>query len=370
NTARTHLMEVQMFKIGTIATATNTLAATACAIATITAAAPAASAGQGPDIVTYTKAGLWTIQRVNDNGAFNYCRAGLTYESGIQVYMLGFKKGWMVQFFSNDWPKREVTKFDGTLEIDGRTVPTRANSWRGNSVFIGLGSTIASMAPLMRGSVMTVVTAAGKSSFSLRGSSAAIKLTARCRAEGLSERQNQPVANAPAGNQGAFGGRPVSKSANTAPDAQPHNKSYKFNRAQTIAHAKGYLRKTPHTLIAGDKNVFKHFPVNWKTRSGIIGGMMIVANTNQTLEDGISSLSGDNAKTCEGKSEVAQTFTTQSPMGKKSMVTTTCQTDKGLRVLTFSVIERAPKTLMLIVEGYFQAKTPKTAGSKPKLEAA
>ena len=124
-------MEFNMFKLSTIAGATRKAAATAGAIAARAAVAPAANADQ--NVIAYAKAGIWTVERVNDKGAFTYCRAGLTYENGISVYMLGFKKGWMVQFFNNDWPKREVSKFNGELQVDGRTVVTRANTWRGRS---------------------------------------------------------------------------------------------------------------------------------------------------------------------------------------------------------------------------------------------
>lgn len=358
-----------MFKHNTTAGIIRTAAATACAVAAIAAAAPAGASNDGTGVVTYGDAGSWTVQRVNEDGKFHYCRAGLKFENGIQVFMLGFQKGWMVQFFNKAWPERAKATFKGSLQVDGRTLRTRANNWRGKSVFMGVGLNVSAMAPLMRGNVMSVVTAAGTSNFSLKGSSLAIKMTAQCRAEGMAEMRSQrPAAEAPVASRGAFGERPQAKAA---PRVQPTSKRYTFNHDQTLAHAKGYLGKTPHTIIAPDKNVFKHFPVNWTTKSGITGGMMIVANTTQSIDEAMKTMTGDNARLCKGKALVAETFKAMSPVGEKVTATTTCQMQSGLRVLTFSVIQRAPKTLMIIVEGYFQSAAPKTAGTaQPKMVGA
>jgi hypothetical protein len=369
--ATTNLMEFKMFKLNNIAGATQKVAATACAVMALAAFAPAAQANNGITVTDYADAGLWSVKRIEKHGQFSYCRAGLTYESGIQVYMIGYEDDWRVQFYNSEWPKRKLARFEGDLLVDSNNVRSSLKFWRGNSVFIRMGKTVDSMEPLMRGKVMSVVTAAGQSHFSLKGSAKAISLTAQCRAEALAKANSKPVAKAPVTSGGAFGARPVPKQAETAPQPAPQGKPYKFNHEQTVAHAKGYLGKTPHTILAPEKNPFKHFPVNWKTNSGVIGGMMIIANTSQTIQGGLTSLAGDNAKTCKGKADVASTFTTDSPLGKKAIATTTCEMNGGTRIWTFSVIQRAPNTLMIIVEAFFQAKDPKTANTaKPKLVGA
>jgi hypothetical protein len=351
-----------MFKLRTPAGANPKATASACGIAALVAFAPMANAGQDVKIVDYDKAGLWTVERVNDKGAFLYCRAGLKFDNDIDVYMIGFRKGWMVQFFNKTWPNRDVTAFEGTLKVDGRTLPTPAKNWRANSVFINLGSDVSSMAPLMRGKVMSVVTTAGQSNFSLKGSSRAIKLTAKCRAEGLAEFKSQPSAQAPAASHGAFARPPQAKTTATAPQVQTTQKRYKFNYGQTLAHAKSYLAETPHSILPSDKNVFKHFPVNWKTKSGVVGGMMIVANTDQTVAGGIEMLAKDNKESCNGKAQVANTRRSRSPIGEMSMITTTCKLKAGLRIMTFSLVQTAPNTLTIIVEAYFQPNATGTAG--------
>lgn len=345
----------------------STIAAT---LGGVIAAASAQAAEPTYNTIPYAKSGLWTIERINDNGKFNYCRAGMTFDNGIDVHFLAGQKIWMVQFYSQTWADRKVSEFEATLMVDGKPVKTAANQWRGRSAFLGVGPSVKYLAPLMRGSVMSVVTAQGRTNFSLKGSHKAIMLANDCLTEGLASLQDeQPLVSEapPVTSESAFGGPSEPKQQAAAPRApQPESKPIKLTREQTLDYAKGYLGSTPHEMLAADKAVFKHFPVNWKTTSGVIGGLMIVANTPQTVEQALASLIKDNVESCEGKAAVAKKLMTEVQNAPKGIATATCTTGKGLRVLSFQVLQNAPKTLTIVMEGFFQANAPKVSQSKPK----
>ena len=255
-------------------------------------------------VVPFTKAGNWNVQAIYDGAKnrFSHCSASATYRSGTKVGLIAYSSGeWKLQFYKRDWPRRPVRTFPAQLLVDGRSVLQGSGSYRGRSAFIGLGRSITRIKALMRGRVMSIRTPNGTSSFRLDGTFRASVQLARCW-----KAHNRPPATggAFASNQGAFGGGASKQGGAFGGGGAPAPRAALLPRGRTLELATAYLSsfKRPYSFLTRDKNILKHFPVNWKFQNGVIGGMKVYQNTGTGAEAMLQRLLAQQVARCKGRS--------------------------------------------------------------------
>ena len=254
-------------------------------------------------VVPFAKAGDWNVQAIYDRSQnlFSHCSATATYRSGTKVGFIAYRNGqWNLRFHKRDWPKRAVTKFPAQLLVDGRTVLKGDGYYRGHSAFIGLGRSIDRIKALMRGRVMSIRTPNGTSSFRLDGTFRATIQLARCWKAHI---RRAPSSGAFASNQGAFGGGPK-KQGGAFGGGVPSSPAALLPRGRTLELATAYLSglKRPYSFLTRDKNILRHFPVNWQFQNGVVGGMKVYRNANTPAETVLQRLLAQQVARCKGRS--------------------------------------------------------------------
>lgn len=266
----------------------------------VAAASPVAA--QKVRVVNFAKSGNWNVQAIYDRArqVFSHCSASATYRSGTKVSLIAYAGGdWKLQFYKRDWPKRPVTKFPARLVVDGKVVLRGAGNFRGRSAFIALGRSSKRVIALMRGRVMSIRTPSGTSSFRLDGTFRATVQLARC---WKVHTNRPPSSGAFASNQGAFGSAPQQGGAFGATPRS--SRGAVLPRGRTLELATAYLSKSkrPYSFLTRDKNVLKHFPVNWKFENGVIGGMKVYRNSGTGAEAVLQRMLAQQAANCKGRS--------------------------------------------------------------------
>lgn len=344
----------------------------------IAAGSLSASANDGITTTPFGKSGHWSIVAVSDARGFNHCAARVAYKSGIKVGMLGYFNGnWTLQFYRDDWAQRAEELFDVTLEVDGRQVLAAKGKWSGKSAFIYLGNSNERLAALMNGNEMTIVTASGRTKFRLDGSAKAVGIANSCRQAQMAanprREQNQSANNgafgAPAPSaapaRGAFGA-PAAKPAPapTPTPAQP----IKLTRAETLPYADRYLKSRGISAqpIPEDANVLKHFPVNWKTQSGVIGGAMAIRGTAATAAQMADQLMAEQKQLCAGTLANAARYKTVAPDGSQiELATARCEGGTSNYSIVFQVTSPAAGTMLIITEMVTAAPKPMASLASP-----
>lgn len=260
-------------------------------------------------ILPFAKTGKWTVKALYaSSGPFNSCSASAKYRSGTRVAFIAYSTGiWKLQFYKSDWPNRRPSKFPARLSVDGRTVLTGEGKFRGRSAFIRLGRSSKRVIALMRGRTMTITTPAGSSSFRLDGTFSAAVHVAKCWKKHSKRRSY-------ASNQGAFGKGKASGAFGGGTTGGAFGSSGVatgagvkiLSRGETLDLVTTYLSafKRPYSILPANKNVLKHFPVNWKFQNGLLGGMKVYKNTRTSADRMLRRLLAQQATRCQGRSAI------------------------------------------------------------------
>ena len=344
------------------------------AVAVVAAASFTAAPAKAERYTEYAfgKTGNWTVNRVMEGEEFNHCRAGTSYESGTEIYFMATGKAWLVQFHHAKWPQRaENTPFEARLEVDGRPVSAVKAFWSGNSAFFVMGQDMASVAPLMRGNVLSVISGQGTSSFRLNGSSAAAKLTSKCAVAAMSA-QPKPR-QAPVTSHDAFGG-PTASAEPAAPpverrqpvaNAQPR----KLGHGETLGAAREYLQAAgvEAEIVAEKDNVLKHFPVNWKTSSGVNGGMMVLKNYQTDARRVMDNLFEEQGKLCaEGSGKGNRQQVAREGKTPVEITMYACQRGSNLTTTILRTVDVDAETVIVVIEMITKSTEPATALGQPR----
>lgn len=317
-------------------------------------------------VVPYSKAGVWSIRAVfRDTGPFDHCSANARYKSGTNISIIAYTSGnWRLWFSHPNWPDRGTETFPARVEVDGRTVLQRNGNFKGRNAYIDLGRDIEKVKALMRGRNMSVVTPSGTSRFSLKGTFRATVEVARCwkanrQAPNAGAFGSANSGSANSGSGGAFGGGAV-------PNQAPNRKVNELSRANTLELATRYLAKAqqPYAILPANQNTLKHFPVNWKYRDGSFGGMRVFQNTSVAVENLLTSLLADQAKSCDGRN-ASQRGAVRTVSGRRMISARgVCETAKGTVLnITYKVAEIGRQLVMMVTE----VKT--AAGDAPSVGA-
>ncbi|MGF1651472.1 MAG: hypothetical protein ACFCUN_13595 [Hyphomicrobiaceae bacterium] len=308
----------------------------------IAGASTAAAQAQNDNRVfhRFGSSGNWLIQAATISGQFNHCEAVASYQSGTRVGIIARANGdWILRFWSANFPNRSEQEFPVILLVDNRTVLNGNGLFSGQDVFITLGQSLDRIQAIMRGRVMTIRTNQGADSFSLRGTNAATQMVARCF---VSWSQRAPVAS----GGGAFGpGRTPNQSAATG--------QRKLDRAETMEYAVRYLAGATerYEILAADRNIFTHFPVNWRYANGVVGGLMVLARSDLAAVAGLDRLLADHTTTCRGRNAIERRPISQSDSGLKIAIANgACEDGGKVTTSTYSAIELGNQMIALVVE--------------------
>ncbi|MFY0614737.1 MAG: hypothetical protein JXQ99_24625 [Hyphomicrobiaceae bacterium] len=298
-------------------------------------------------VVPYAKAGNWNVRAVYlSSGSFDHCSANAKYQSGTRVSIIVYRSGnWRLWFAHSKWPDRGRATFPATVQVDNRVVLNRSGRYKGRNAYIDLGREISRVKALMRGRSMAIVTPSGTSRFSLRGTNRATRSLAGC----WKAHYKRPAAPATGGafgsankNSGAFGGGTVAR-----------RKANELSRANTLEIATRYLSKAaqPYSIFPRDKAPLKHFPVNWKLESGLIGGMRVFKNTSVGVDKLLSSLLSDQAKHCKGRNASQREPQTQIRGRNIAKARGVCETSNGnVLNINYKVAQLGRRMVMMIME--------------------
>ena len=322
-------------------------------VSVIIASAPAQSKVR---VVPYSKVGNWSIRAVyGSKGPFDHCSANARYQSGTRVSIIVYRSSnWRLWFAHNDWPDRGRAKFPATVQVDGRTVLSRAGNYKGRNAYIDLGRDVSRVKALMRGRSMAIITPAGTSRFSLTGTRRATIQVARCWKAHYRAVPSTGGAFGSANNNnnsgGAFGSAaPAKPSAN------------ELSRANTLEIATSYLSKAsqPYSILPVGKSPLKHFPVNWKLQDGSIGGMRVFKNTSAPVSRLLGTLLSDQAKNCKGRN--ASTREPLKNVRGRNMARArgVCELSSGKIVnIDYKVAELGRRLIMVVMEMSSGGKAP------------
>ena len=340
----------------------------------------AAANAQGLKTYQFAKAGSWSIKTLYNKQNFVSCYARVRYRSGINLSLIAYASGqWSLQFYRDDWPKREVSQFPATLEVDNKVISRGNATYRGRSVFVSIGRDADRVRALMRGRVMTIRSQSGVSSFKLTGSFKAAQQVAECWTQQRRKANSGAFANNAPGNGGAFGnggrGNDNSGAFNAPPrnnnggafgapgggngqqarrpnNGLPGNRQNVMSRGGTMEYAARYLARSPqrYEILPTSENVFRNFPVNWRYESGRVGGMMVVAVGRPDAEKGIALLLSDQTKLCEGRSATERKPTTGEVGRRVAKASGICQGRSGVSKLDYFAVEFGANRMALIVE--------------------
>ncbi len=344
--------------------------ATALLISTITLAAT------GPvnakvRVVPFAKSGSWSVNAIYDRaGPFNHCSASATYRSGTRVALIAYATGvWKLQFYKRNWPVREEARFPARLVVDGKTVLTGNGKFKGRSAFIDIGRSSKRVIALMRGRVMSIHTPSGTSSFRLDGTFKATVQLAKC----WKANNRAPSGNAFSNNQsGAFGNNATRPGRSAFGDFRPKIKSgtQVMTRGQTLDLATTYLSglKRPYSLLPRNKNVLKHFPVNWRFENGVLGGMKVYTRTPTSSVAMLQRLLAQQAAKCKGRSATEREDALVLKSGRKvQRARGICELKSGSVLdLRYRVTELGSRMLMVVMHvGAKRVGGPSSSGRKP-----
>ena len=338
----------------------STLMATAfaalCAVTGTIAPVDQAAASGGVITERFGTARNWTVLAVQDRAGFNHCAARLADTSGIQLNLLAFDRGeWTLQLVDEAWPSRPRSTFDVTLRVDGRDVIATKGNWSGKSAFVYFGLDRAPLAALTAGRTLTVVTGAGQAHFALKGSTAAVRMTEACRDQNrtaTAQNGTTTTAPTPASTRTSRrpGGRAQATTALQAEAIRQPSQLVKLSRADTIQMAIRYLgsQRVPFQFLPSDRNRMHHFPVNWKTPSGVIGGMMAIKGAGLTPARAIERLVAENAATCQARSHHrVQRFATSAT---EAAAVVLCRTGSRLESMSFRASRAANGMIAVVAE--------------------
>ena len=328
-------------------------------------------------VFKFSKAGSWNIRSVfmTRTGRFDHCSANAVYKSGTRVSLIVYRSGnWRLWFSHKNWPDRGRAPFDATVRVDGRTVLSQTGYYKNRNAYIDLGRRAKRVRALMRGREMSVTTPNGTSRFRLTGTFKASRDAARCWTANYRRNLNGNNNNSASG--GAFGGGSANNGGGAFGGGRANNNSGAFgggniarpkranvlSRASTIELATRYLSKAnqPYSILPQNKSPLKHFTVNWKYRSGAIGGMKVFKNTSVSVDKVLSSLLSDQAKHCKGRNASEKQPQREVRGRRIARARGVCDTNKGSVLnITYRVAELGRQTVMMIME----VKSKKVAGA-------
>lgn len=311
-------------------------------------------------VVKFGKSGNWNVRAVfGSTGPFDHCSANARYRSGTRVSIIVYRSGsWRLWFVNDTWPDRGTATFPARLEVDGRVVLSQNGRYKGRNAYINLGSRVDRVKALMRGRAMSIVTPAGTSKFSLKGTNRATQLLARCWKANYKSGTSSGAFGSASSNSatgGAFG----------APAVKRRTNKNELSRANTMEIAASYLSKSsqPYSILPKDKAPLKHFPVNWKMQDGSIGGMRVFKNTNVKVDRLLGTLLSDQAKHCTGRN-ASQREAAKLIRGRQTMrARGVCETTSGKVLnITYKVAEIGQRMVMMVME--LRSASAPVAGSK------
>jgi len=339
--------------------------------------APLPALAQAPDntkVSDFSKSGHWTIVSVRRGTAFSHCSAGAKYKSGTRVGIVALANGqWRLSFYHDDWPERTGQKFNARLVVDGREVLASAGQFNKKSALIDLGTTADRVKALMKGQVMSIETPSGKSSFRLDGTNAATGEVARCwTANARNSAEGGGAFGAPSqggSSGGAFGSAPPATGGAFGGGSTSGGGSTKLSRADTMELATRYLGKSavPYEILPAERNVMKHFPINWRYRSGAIGGMMAVRGITTTTDDMLGKLLAEQTGYCKGSTASQRDQTSANNGATLSRGASICSTGGSVLRTAFSVWKASDNMMMIVIEAGVQSgsQPAPNAGSAP-----
>ena len=294
-------------------------------------AGPLADGAQAQDRVRpFTKVEGWRISTMMQNGRASGCVAVSNYVDGT-TFIIGYGARWWLGLNNAAWRGQGTRALQVQILVDGQSVHQAAAVQKERLVVMEFGESRDRIVALMAGQTITFVTSMGRSSFSLRGSAKATSAIADC----VKARGNAPVAGGSGG--GAFGSDGAGGGKATARAGQRRI----ADRAQTLELATTYLGKlgTPYTVLSGDANLLKNFPVNWKFPDGGFGGMVIYTGPNADVQKFFDEFVADNARLCKGTSGLErQTPATSDKQITRYSAIGTCQEAERSYLTDFTVL--------------------------------
>lgn len=305
----------------------------------------------------FSKSGHWSIVSVRNGTTFSHCSAGARYKSGTRVGIVALANGqWRLSFYHQDWPERTGQKFNAKLMVDGREVLSTTGQFNKKSALIDLGTSSDRIKALMRGKVMSVQTPSGNSSFRLDGSNAATGEVARCwtafarnTAQGGSGGGafGAPSSGAPSG--GAFGAPPAGAFGGTSGNASANTK---LSRGDTMELATRYLGNSavPYEILPAERNIMRHFPVNWRYRNGALGGMMALRGVAQSTDDMLGRLLAEQTGLCKGQNANQRDPATTREGRTLSRGASVCSTGTSVIRKAFTVWKSADNLMLIVME--------------------
>lgn len=338
--------------------------AVAASLLALAVCSPAALAQDNMKVSNFSKSGHWSIVSVRRGTQFSHCSAGAKYKSGTRVGIVALANGqWRLSFYHSDWPERTGQKFQARLLVDNHEVLRTTGQFNRKSALIDIGTSAERIQALMNGRVMSVETPSGKSAFRLDGSRAATGEVARCWAAHARNSASGGAFGSPPSQGGAFGAPPPSGGA-FGGGSTNRGGTTKLSRADTMELVTRYLAKSsvPYEILPAEKNVMRHFPVNWRYRSGALGGMMAVRGITISTDDMLGKLLAEQTGFCKGSSSSQRGGTSNG--GSLSRGASICANGNNILRTAFSVWKTSD-LMMIVIEAGLQGGSTPAPGARP-----
>ncbi|MGI9410409.1 MAG: hypothetical protein ACR2OV_10080 [Hyphomicrobiaceae bacterium] len=126
-----------------------------------------------------------------------------------------------------------------------------------------------------------------------------------------------------------------------------------MSRGQTLDLATTYLSglKRPYSLLPRNKNILKHFPVNWRFQNGVLGGMKVYTRTPTSSEVMLQRMLAQQAAKCKGRSATERENALVLKSGRRvQRARGICELKSGSVLdLRYRVTELGSKMLMVVM---------------------